>query len=1517
MAYKLTVFGNHIYREVELYEDKESSFLIGTTPSCQVRFNRSYFFDDFEINVNVADNTWYLSAKTGVFFKTGKILKQLKVELNIMEAVEVCYENTGGLLFSLEFARDYDRERKAFDCCADISGINQFYIGADRQCQIYLPNFNIGGTIVNIIRSSSGYDMEVAGDYNLVYRNGFRIKSARVYLNNTDFFSIAEYSFFITEDFLYYAQTSKIISEFAVILPEKNMNAMIYPKFQRNTRQRYALPKEMIEVLDPKSKGTAPKKNLLMTLVPTIASLVMMVGLRGVMGGGGMFVVYSVAMMAIGGGMSVWTYFNDGKEYKEKEKEREEKYQLYIESQENKIELLRDKELAILQQRYISVEEDIRLVQDFDQRLFERQKTDEDFLCIYLGTGTVKSACPVKYKIQEYKDVEDSLMEYPQMLAEKYEHIDYAPVYVDLKNMNALGIVGSRDRLYQLLKNMVIDLCVRQFYEDVKLFFIFDEKYKKQFEWMRWFRHTSGKQSNERYFVYDMQSEKAGLEFLYSELSRRENIRKEMCMQLPRYVIFVYSSEILKSHPVTKYIKQASDLGFTFVFFEEYPELLEQGCDKVITLNQTSNEAMISNTDEGQQQYFVYEHISTKLATECALRLGCVYVDEVSLEGQLTKNISLFEMMHVMNVGDLNLKKRWATSKIYETMAAPLGISASNEVICLDLHEKAHGPHGLVAGTTGSGKSEILQSYILSMATLFHPYDVGFVIIDFKGGGMVNQFRNLPHLNGAITNMDGREIERSLQSIRAELRKRQALFAQYNVNHIDAYIRKFKSGETKTPLPHLILIVDEFAELKSDQPEFMKELISTARIGRSLGVHLILATQKPSGVVDDQIWSNSRFKLCLKVQNKEDSMEVLKSPLAAEIKEPGRAYLQVGNNEIFQLFQSAYSGAPSEVNSEGQQKSYKIYQIELSGARKVLYEQKIKASSDSLTQLDALVNYIHDYCVKKRIKNLPDICLPPLEKMLHFPKVWKKGDTNNICIPVGVYDDPANQRQEEVLFDLTAENTFILGSSQYGKTNLLQSMLRCIGTNYAPEDVQVYIIDFASMILKNFEGMCHVGGVVTSNEDEKLKTLVKLLLSELKVRKEILLNYGLSSFAAYREAEYKEMPQIILMIDNMTALKELYPQYEDTLLTLCREGLSAGISIVIANSQTSGIGYKYFSNFSRRIALYCNDVSEYTYMFEHCRIRPMDTPGRGILTIDKTVYEFQAYLAFDAEKEIDKSREMRNFIMFVNEKYPDSHAKKIPEIPKVLTDSYIKDHFAHMHRMPYSLYLGINFANTEMEIFALNQVGVIGVSGKSHSGKTNFVKYVISSLIAQTTQEPVEIHIFDSVDRKLVEFKDANSVGTYTLDATAVKDVIQHIDEVLKQRYEQLAAEIEMSSSLLVLVLQNRDCLSVISSDKQTLEAYKRITSRYKMLNVLIFITDIENTMISFASPEVLKIFKEHKNLVLFENLGDQKLHDVPLAVMREYNKPLEQGEAYKIEGNNLIKVKTVLRTDRRDIHGS
>lgn len=393
-----------------------------------------------------------------------------------------------------------------------------------------------------------------------------------------------------------------------------------------------------------------------------------------------------------------------------------------------------------------------------------------------------------------------------------------------------------------------------------------------------------------------------------------------------------------------------------------------------------------------------------------------------------------------------NRRSLWLTilPQVYKSMAAPLGVKANDEIVYLDISDKgsAHGPHGLVAGTTGSGKSEILQTYVLSMATLFHPYEVGFVIIDFKGGGMANQFKDLPHLMGTITNIDGREITRSLLSTKAELVKRQTLFAAAGVNHINDYIKLYKKGEVTQPLPHLIMIVDEFAELKAEYPDFMKEIISAARIGRTLGIHLILATQKPAGVVDNQIWSNSKFKLCLKVQTKEDSNEVIKTPLAAEIKEPGRAYFQVGNNEVFELFQSAFSGA--KVTEGSSERPVELYELNKWGKRKLVYTNKTSQTrEDAPTELEEIVEHVHNYCAAHGIARLPGICLPPLPDTLRADRLsrFEKDICKGIIIPIGMYDDPENQIQGNYEVNFTASNTYIIGSPQSGKTTLLQTII--------------------------------------------------------------------------------------------------------------------------------------------------------------------------------------------------------------------------------------------------------------------------------------------------------------------------------------------------------------------------------------------------------------------------------------------------------------------------------------------
>ncbi len=1512
MDYKLVLFGNGIYKEIELDLQNCQQLLIGTTPECRIRFNREYFFEDFVISAAIKNGQWTLGCLQNVCFKTGGLLKQSFVTLTAGDSLTVCYEKNDGQLFQIDFMYDRERQGMTYDKYVEIGNLCELMLGNAAGCHIQINDEIIQNEYALLTAASGEYYLSAPSQRLALYKNGYKAAAGTaVKISDSDFFSIAGYSFCLLGGCLYFNGMGKISTALPVYTVKESVNRQQYPKFQKNARQEYVMTGQPIEVLAPKSMPSEPKRNLVMTLVPVIAALVLMVALRGVMGGGGMFVIYSVATMALGGIMSVWTYINDGKEYRKNKALREEKYEAYIEVCREKLERQREKELAVMNYTYVSPDVSAGFVFDFDSRLFERRPKDRDYLTVYLGSGYVPTALPVKCREIEYKDVEDDLQDYPSQLRDEYAYLKNAPVVLDLKTVNAAGIVGNENKLYQMLKNIVFDLAVRHYYADVKFYFIFSEDKKNRFYWMRWLKNAYNTEEDTRSFMYDEESYKRGLEFLYGELSRRESDKENKKMFLPHYIVFVYESALLNSHPIARYISIAKTLGFTFIFLEKYIELLSADCNVMVTLDETSNQGSLIDCADGRHyQNFAYPHISSETVTSCALKMGSVYADEISLEKSLTKNISLYELLGIMNADDLNLKKRWAASKIYESMAAPLGVKSGDEIVKLDLHEKYHGPHGLVAGTTGSGKSELLQTYILSMATLYHPYEVGFVIIDFKGGGMVNQFRNLPHLNGAITNIDDGEIERSLLSIRAELRKRQELFAKYDVNHIDEYIKKYKNKETDIPLPHLILIVDEFAELKSDQPEFMKELISTARIGRSLGVHLILATQKPSGVVDNQIWSNSKFKLCLKVQNREDSMEVLKSPLASEIKEAGRAYLQVGNTEIFQLFQSAYSGAWAEGNHVGMQSAFTLSKIALSGHRDTIYRQKPVKNEGGKRQLEALVDYVHHYCEANHIEKLPPICLEPLAEILPWPKQSYYDVQPVVTVPVGMLDDPERQSQREFMVDFTRNHIFILGSARYGKTNVLMTMIHGLSQIYTPKEVNIYILDFASMMLKRFEGLAHVGGVVTSVEDEKLKTFMKMMASETKRRKEILLRSGLGSFEAYKRSGHNQLPQIIIMIDNVAAFRELYEKFENQLLALCREGLSLGISVVASNLQTSGFGYKYLSNFAGRICLYCNDSNEYGYLFDHCKKKLKNVPGRALTEIDRKTYEIQVYQAFDGEDEMQQAEAAKAYIERINKNNPGLRAVKIPEIPSVLTKAYIDRNFPDICCRPYEIFLGIDYATTELTKMSMLNQGVLGLCGVPHMGKTNFIRYMLTTLSMAREKAPVECYIIDSVDKKLSDFSQFPIVRAYTADISEYKMMLGYFIHVMEERYQWMIDGMEEkmeSAPLLLWMVQNNDVIAELSGDREMMKLYHLLCTKYRALKICIIYTDLENAAINYSAPEVLKQLRDGKNFLIFTNIGEQKLCDVAYSVSKEYAKPLEAGEAYHFSGSTVCKIKTVL----------
>ena len=1552
MRYRLSIYGSGIYKEALLEDDKSLS--IGTQKDCQIRFDKNRFFGDFKILIESENGRYFVYCKDNLFLKGDNGAKEHFRSLSPGDHVAVCYGTLLSEFLYFDFAIDFGYIQDNYDLRIDVPLTGAFTIGGRGSYDIAIADEKIGDGYVSITADNKDYTIDISCARHEVSINGTLVRDERVRLKKGQFISFFGHIFFYSSEGFLTSDTYDIHTSFKTGKIVWQNSHLQYPLFIRNARQRYVMPDDTPSVLPPKElQDNGNGSDILGTVLPMCVTMIAMIAVRSMIGSNIMYMLYFGVSMGMSVIMTIVNYFRNKKKRKKDEANRIITYNAYIERKEEEIQKLRLQEKQVAQKMNASLPETIVEVQNFDSRLFEREPVHEDFLDVWIGTGTVESVCQVDYKDQEFIDTEDEMMDFPRQMHEKYKCLDDMPITLHLASLNAIGFVGCRTKLYQIAKNLIITIAGQHFYKDVKMIFFINKEDCPYFSWVRWLQNTMDDEHIARFIVYDDESRKTMLQFLYSELSMRESVASGHKGGIfpVHYIVFMYRSDLLGGHPVTNFVGKARDLGFTFLFFDEYEEFVHHDVEQRVYLEPDNMRGTIVDTANGEKvQPFVYPHISLEQAASCALKLAPVNVEEISLESTLTKNISLYALLGIMSAYDLDLKARWAFSNVCESMAAPIGVVGSGGPIYLDIHESGHGPHGLVAGTTGSGKSELLQTFILSLATLFSPYDVGFVLIDFKGGGMANQFRRLPHLCGSMTNIDGKQLERSLQSIRAELLKRQELFARYDVNRIDDYIMLYKEGKASIPLPHLILIVDEFAELKSDQPEFMKELISTARIGRSLGVHMILATQKPAGVVNDQIWSNSRFKLCLKVQDKADSNEVLKSPLAAEIREPGRCYLQVGNNEIFELFQSAYSAAPSLIEGVDERSEFEICKVDLAGRRELVYAQKNDTNKRAETQMESLIKYIDEYCEKEGINRLSPICLPPLEDNISFDieeykKTRRKSD-NDIRIPVGIYDYPSKQEQGVMDLNLTEGNLIVLGAAQNGKTNLLQVIIRGLVQLYTPKDVKIYILDFASMMLANFRELNQVVGVITASDEERLRNFIKLMKTALEERKRRLSDLGLSSFSSYRDAGYREFEQIVVLIDNYPQLKNAYPEMLEALHRIMQEGASVGISFVVTSMQASGLGFKLISSFVHRYSFSLNDKNDYAYIFERCRLYPDDLPGRCVIKSGREYLECQIYNAFDADKEIERIEKIRDFIKEYNDRYSEYSISAIPEVPQVVTLRTIANAMAK--RKPYEIIAGISYETTKpVGIDLYSKSGVI-ISGSNDSGKNSFIRYMISSLEGMydygendpdmtdtdidntitnsisekdaskyktdanasdknriSKNEGAEIYILDNFTGGLKSCADSSCVKGYTMDFDEYGKAVLSVCNRLKERYEALKSQdgTNTDNQLLTLIVGASEYYAYVATKRDVMIAFKQILTTYKSLGVCVILTDMQNIP-AIGAPELVRTVKDSRCFIVFDNLKEQHLFDVSSKMMHKFHNNLKEDEAYLCDKTSLSKIK-------------
>ena len=1154
-----------------------------------------------------------------------------------------------------------------------------------------------------------------------------------------------------------------------------------FPYYKKSPRMNQRIHSETIEVKEPPRKESMEKGSLVQIIVPPLC----MVGITiftSIFMNRGLYVIASICMTVVTLIFSIQRFFSERKEIKRKNEVRERVYSDYLVRLRAHIRRQRQKEKEVMAYQFPLIESLEHMVLEYDSRLYERGMEDEDFLQVVLGYRSGESEITVTYKEDELQTEEDELQKEAAELAKSFETINDIPETVNLRREH-LGIVGEAKQVHNQLKYLMAQMCFFHSYHDLQIIFISNEQYAEEFAYLRWYPHLRIQAINVVAGIYteSIRDQVLGsiLQLIKDRKQRIEESNKGVAFT-PHLLFVIDEPKLIADHAIMEYLgRQSRELGISIIYTTNQLARLPENIRTVCMLENSETGRLLMEEGVKVNEKFNCVSMENIRIEQMSRKTGAVKHEKGKIS-RIPEGITFFEMYHIERPEQLNVVKRWDTHEAHKSLAVPLGVREQDNYVELNLHEKAHGPHGLVAGTTGSGKSEIVQSYILSLAVNFHPYEVGFLLIDYKGGGMANLFRNLPHLLGTITNLDGAESYRAMVSIKSELARRQRIFNEYNVNHINGYHQLYKLGKAQEPIPHLFLISDEFAELKKEQPEFMTELVSAARIGRSLGIHLILATQKPSGVVDEQIWTNSKFKLCLKVQNESDSREMLKTPDAAAITQPGRAYLQVGNNEIYELFQSAFSGEPySEDENEEEERDVRVWLVNELGQGQ-LVNKDLSGSMESnrirKTQLDVVVEYIESVFRELSLPEIKSPWLPPLGTLMVSPHLGDIQDSADfadldLCVPLGMEDIPSEQRQEEYVIDfLHGGHVIYFASTGYGKTVFLETLLLSLCARNSVRNFNAYILDFGNNALIPMKMLPHVADYITYDDVEKQQKLIRLLMEEIKVRKQMMADAMAQNFDIYNQTADKKLRAILLILDNYDVVKELGID-ENIFVQFARDGANLGIYMAVTASRSSVVKYALMNQIKTKIAGYNFEPMESRNIVGRSEYELPEVKGRTLVKSD-SVNLMQVYSPVDFLNGPEYNRNLQALIRNITDQSSEEAAKGIAVLPGQFSLSMMPEYdmgaaadiWIGLEKQQVVKY-GITTSDTPFLI-----VGPVR-SGKSNAGK----------LVLQQMRNFEKVFLFDTGDFEYQEFGNRENVD-YITDAKALAECMEELSDLIEDR---------------------------------------------------------------------------------------------------------------------------------------
>lgn len=1254
-------------------------WLPGGTPEGRYSFEE---YDIYSMYIEAKNGRWYAIAQKGAVFANCEGDRQFVTP--VLNSDTLVLRQADGILYII-YSEDVTEENVILHNFIPVNA-DSISIGRDNGNDIKFDNPMVSGHQAVLMNRDNQWYVRDLGSLNGTYLNGRHVENEPLAVGDViyimglkivmgiGFFAmnIGGRPILMNKAKLKPMIAGSDIAGAEVIISDEESQDNL---FNRNPRRRRSLKFEPIEI-----DGPPPSMN------GNQMPMFLRFGRNAVMGTSSMMSgnFTSVITMLL---FPLLTNRYTEKERKAYEDRRHEVYMKYLQNKKNQIDNEKHNEEETLRWNYPGLSEILSFPFD-GRRLWERQKTDDDFLHVRVGIGNQPMMAQVSFSKNELTiDEEDDLDKAMNQITNNLPNIDRVPIQTSLIDDYVCGVSGDWEQRLEFIRNMILQIAILHSYDEVKLVILSDENTLETMSFVRYLPHVFSDQRDFRFLATNGTEAIKISEYLKNTFEINETAMESklegILKKQPYYVVIALDKKCFDSVEFLKEILQNGESrGVSIVAaFDNLPK----ECFKIFNLNAVGEHSVLYLRDlDHEVDTFRLDECENTMVVNSVRTVLNTSLKTIASAYTLPKMMTFLEMFGAGKIEHLNIENRWKTNNPFQSMATPIGVGTDGSLFMLDLHQKFQGPHGLVAGTTGSGKSEFLMTYILSMAVNYHPNEVAFVLIDYKGGGLAGAFDDpehgvhLPHLVGTITNLDGGAIQRSLTSIQSEIMRRQRVFNDVKnatgegTMDIYTYQHLYRNGKVGEPLPHLFIISDEFAELKQQEPEFMEKLISAARIGRSLGVHLILATQKPAGVVNDQIRSNTKFRVCLKVQDKQDSNDMLKRPDAADIKETGRFYLQVGYNEYFAMGQSAWSGADYTPRNEViVQRDESIQVVDGVLQNIVEIKKKVETAQSVGSQLVSVVRYISDIAQKRDIKVRP-LWKPAISDVVTYQDMekWCKDVdySSSVKASVGVIDDPENQEQFPLVVDFNEViNLLILGENGCGKTAMLQTMLYDITVRYSPERVNYYIVDCSSHSLRVFRDAPHCGAYTTEANEDEVNRLIKMITDIAKKRKKLFADEDVSSYEMYIRKH--PLPMILFIIDNIGALNSFAngnDLYGD-IAGYIRQCAGLGIQFVVTAAHLNDLYSKTKQEFNDRIALELKDKYAYSdFLNLKCNYTPAQRAGAGLAAVGERLLEYQTAVVM-MDEGIINDEVIKTYVDDICKKYTlDYKVQKLPRIDETL-----------------------------------------------------------------------------------------------------------------------------------------------------------------------------------------------------------------------------------------------------------